>query len=55
LVGTSTITTQYILMATLQNQVAPGDDALVTATVARLCIASLKNDIVEIPHATSAA
>ena len=32
-----TITTLYALIGTLQEQVAPEDDALVTATVARLC------------------
>jgi hypothetical protein len=31
------ITTLYALIATLQEQVAPENDVLVTATVARLC------------------
>lgn len=32
-----TITTLYALIATLQDQVAPEDDAAVTAAVVRLC------------------
>jgi hypothetical protein len=37
IVHTPTITTLYALIATLQAQVAPEDDAAVTAVVTRLC------------------
>lgn len=36
-VYTPTITTLYALFETLQDQVAPEDDDVVTATVVRLC------------------
>jgi hypothetical protein len=37
IVHSPTITTLYALIAALQDQVAPADDAAVTAAVVRLC------------------